>query len=278
MALFGRKDDPKKLWEQFFKMVLKYDWDKALDLLNSLKELEPQNAQVHIKLAEVLQRKGDKSRAVAAYHKAARFLVDMINMQKALAIYKLILRLNPSDNEAIERSRELMQELGMAPSTGHASPAEPAQKPSARKGRSLEEALAAHPVFSVLSAGEARALTEKAKHLKADAGQDVIKENEPGDSVFIIKNGTAKVSTNMLGQLYDLAVLGEGDFFGEIGFLSGMPRTATVTAVGPMEVLEIDRDLLSSLIDMNPQVLERLAETSRMRTQDTLDKIQGDQE
>ncbi len=276
MALFGKTDDPKKLWEQFFKVVLKYDWDKALSLLEKLRSLEPQNAQVHIKLAEILQRKGDNPRAVKAYHTAARFLVDMINMQKALAIYKLILRLNPDDEEALEKSRQIMHELGMVPTEAQRS--EPPAKPKeAKPGKSIKEALAEHPVFSALSVDEIKDLSEKSVYHEFSNGQSIIKENDPGDSVFIIKSGSARVTTTMLGQTYELAILGEGDFFGEIGFLSGMPRTATVTAVEPTHVMEIDRELMSSLIDANSGILERLAETSRMRTQSTLDTIQGEE-
>jgi tetratricopeptide (TPR) repeat protein len=274
MGLFGRKDDPKSIWEHFFKVVLKYDWDKALELLEELKKLEPQNAQVYIKLAEVLQRKGDKPSAVAAYHRAARFLVDMVNMQKALAVYKMILRLSPDDTQAQERAREIMHELGLVP----AGPPAVSDPQTERPPRSIEEAINAHPVFSALEAEEIADLEEKANRLRFDPGQEVIRENDTGDSVFIISSGTARVTTTMFGQSYELAVLGNGDFFGEIGFLSGMPRTATVTAASPLEVIEIDRDLMNAMVDANPVVLERMAETSRMRTQDTLGKIQGEQE
>jgi len=273
MGLFGRKDDPKSIWEHFFKVVLKYDWDKALELLEKLKKLEPQNAQVHIRLAEVLQRKGDTPRAVAAYHQAAVFLVEMLNMQKALAIYKMILRLNPDDAQAQESARTIMDELGMAP----ASSLSPSAQETGRASRGIEEALSTHPVFSALDEDEIADLTDKANRLNFEPGQAVITENDTGDSVFVISSGSARVTTNMFGQTYELAVLEGGDFFGEIGFLSGLPRTATVSAATQLEVLEIDRDLMNAMVDANPLVLERMAETSRMRTQDTLDRIQGDQ-
>lgn len=266
-------DEPKKLWEAFFKSVLKYDWESALEKIGKLRELEPENAQVYIKLGDVLQRKGDKAGAVSAYHKAAAYMTDYINTQKALAIYKVILRLNPSDTIASEKTKALMKELGMDADDREQQTAAPKENP--RQTRSLSEAFAKHPVFSAISPDDVSALPTRADKLTFGDGEIVIKEDEPGESIFVITRGSAKVNSTMLGKTYELATLQEWDFFGEVGFLSGLPRTATVIAEGPLEVLEIGRGLLEEIIEKNSGVLEKLVETSQSRTMSNVEKMKG---
>ena len=96
-------------------LVMKNDWKKSLALIENLKQLEPDNPQVHMKMGDVLQRTGDKEAAVPAYHLAAKCLVQGEDYSKALAIYKIILRLNPGDEEAVARSHELMGGTPEAP-------------------------------------------------------------------------------------------------------------------------------------------------------------------
>ena len=48
--------------------------------------------------------------------------------------------------------------------------------------------------------------------------------------------------------------LAEGDFFGEISLLSGRPRSATITAAAPCELLELDREAFDRVCAQHPRV------------------------
>ena len=87
-------DDPQVLWEQFFKAAVKSDWKKSMVLIIQLQELDPGNPQVFMKHGDILQRTGDSDSAIEAYHKAALGHMEIGETQKALAIYKIIMRLN----------------------------------------------------------------------------------------------------------------------------------------------------------------------------------------
>ncbi len=65
--------------------------------------------------------------------------------------------------------------------------------------------------------------------------EDLIKEDTPGDSIYILARGNVKVSA----KDEVLAILGAGSVFGEMSVLNGEPRTATITAESPVTVLRM---------------------------------------
>lgn len=105
--------------------------------------------------------------------------------------------------------------------------------------------------------------------------QHVIEEGDAGDSMYIIKSGSTRVVAHMLGRELELAVLGEGDVFGEVGFLTGRPRTAAVIASGPLQVYEISRLDIERLIEINPDIIARIEDFYETRVRDTINKIKS---
>ena len=112
------------------------------------------------------------------------------------------------------------------------------------------------------------------KHLKRDALQrladqvrvihfsdghkirDVTRDTAPVDGLYIIKSGVAKVSKPSESWEAEavLAILGRGSCFGEIGLLDGLPPSANVTALEPMECLFLARDDFFSALEENPEI------------------------
>ena len=103
--------------------------------------------------------------------------------------------------------------------------------------------------------------------------EKVIEEGDSGDSMYIIKSGKAKVVAHLLGKEIELAILQEGDMCGEVAFLTGRPRTASIIADGPVEVYEVSRVQLESIIDRNPEILGRLESFYESHVQDTIKKV-----
>src|SRR3989339_474566 len=101
----------KEHWELYFDAVRNKNWQKAVDSLNAILKTEPKNPRVHLKIGDVFQKKGDISRAVSAYQQSAWLLMKDGYMQKSLAVFKVILRLDPNNAEAIKSAKELMMEI-----------------------------------------------------------------------------------------------------------------------------------------------------------------------
>src|SRR6266498_2986975 len=110
------------------------------------------------------------------------------------------------------------------------------------------------PLFAGLGPAELRELEEAMRPQTFAAGDVICREGEPGDSLFVVVEGFARV---MLHDR-DVARLRRGDVIGEMSLVSGEPRSATVVAAVPTTALELSREDVASLIARRPQILENL--------------------
>ena len=100
-------------------------------------------------------------------------------------------------------------------------------------------------------------------------GEAVIEEGMEGDSMFILVRGVAQVSISKNGALIRVGSLRAGDCFGEMSFLTGEPRTATVRAEKDCEVLEISKSVMGELLRESPECLEQLSALLAQRKMET---------
>ena len=96
-------------------------------------------------------------------------------------------------------------------------------------------------------------------------GGDIVKEGEPGDAMYILIHGAARVSHQIDGQELNIALLGPGDYFGEWSVLTGAPRTATVTTLSHVQAIRIDREQLLGFIQKYPEVRDRIDQIAHNR-------------
>jgi ATP-binding cassette subfamily B protein len=80
----------------------------------------------------------------------------------------------------------------------------------------------------------------------------VVHEGDPGDRFYVVVRGRVAVEK---GDARRVAVLEDGDYFGEIALLKQVPRTATVRTLSPCVLLSLGRDKFSSLISRDRGVL-----------------------
>jgi cAMP-dependent protein kinase regulator/CRP/FNR family cyclic AMP-dependent transcriptional regulator/cGMP-dependent protein kinase 2 len=104
---------------------------------------------------------------------------------------------------------------------------------------------------------------------KASPGEAILKVGEPGDAAYFVLGGKAVAGIPENGGYRSLSAMGPGDFFGEIGALTGSTRTANVVADEETEVMEVPGETLKSLMDLpemstliNSKLTERLGRTS----------------
>ena len=119
------------------------------------------------------------------------------------------------------------------------------------------EHLANVDLFKTL-AGDARVMLSRSadEHLFA-AGESIVRQNDEGDSMFVILSGQARVVLEPSGQ--EVATIPAGGFFGEMSMLTGDKRTATVKAIVDTNVLEIEARDFRELAVANPGLLEHIS-------------------
>jgi cAMP-dependent protein kinase regulator len=104
------------------------------------------------------------------------------------------------------------------------------------------------------------------RYRRLEAGSVVFAQGDPGDFMYIVLEGRVAVSRQEKGRrggrkggrLTVLAELGRGDFFGEMALVSGNPRLASVTALTPVVLMPVDRDLFIGKARENPEVARHL--------------------
>jgi len=93
-------------------------------------------------------------------------------------------------------------------------------------------------------------------------GDVIVKQGEPGDTFYIIKEGVAVCSQkNNKGVDKEVAVLKSGDYFGEIALLTKGPRRASVTARGDLSLLSLDQKTFNRVMGPVKDTLNRNIET-----------------
>jgi CRP-like cAMP-binding protein len=110
-------------------------------------------------------------------------------------------------------------------------------------------------------------LAERARFLEYGPGQAVVRQGEPGHTLFLVASGevSVRVKPDAGASEKEVARLGRGALFGEMSVLTGDPRTATVVALGDAALLRVDRDAFEHILSRQPELAQRLAEVIAQR-------------
>jgi len=112
--------------------------------------------------------------------------------------------------------------------------------------------------FDKFSDDDLERLVRSAHHISQSVPWPLIHEQTPSDSCYILLSGEVGV---YVGR-DRIAVLGPGEVIGESALRRGELRSATVTTIGPAEVLRIERDDLARLLDEMPALRETMDATA----------------
>ncbi len=121
------------------------------------------------------------------------------------------------------------------------------------------------PLFTGLNKTSMGLLMSKVRLRTFAAGAVIIRERDPGDSLYMIRNGTVKISKWIGDRERVLAYLRDGTYFGEMALISNEPRSATITALTKVEVAQMMRDDFHALLQEHPELLSKVQETIRQR-------------
>jgi CRP-like cAMP-binding protein len=120
-------------------------------------------------------------------------------------------------------------------------------------------------LFAELDERELASIAAVAKTRRYAKDDAVFHADESGDVFYLIREGQVKVTmTSPEGKEIILSVLGVGDFFGEMSLFDNAPRSATVIATEPLEVVSIWRSDFLHILGDNFSITQKvLAELSR---------------
>jgi hypothetical protein len=289
-------------------LVARKSYAKALELIQAQLGRRPRDDRLRLQQADVLIAAGREKEAAAQLMALADEQAADGFAAKAIAILKRIEKIAPGRQDVEDRLAHLIQEKvrhapGARPAAASPAPEfgleefDPAAEPPAAEAPPVPDAddfegldyiaaaepesapappeerraFVSTPLFEGFSQEELVAVIHGLKLLTFGPGDILVAEGGPGDSLFILASGTVKAFVrNSKGHYVKVNELGEGAFFGEIAVLTGKPRTATLTAASPCEVLELDRATLDTITASHPRVREILKEFHEQRAQDTV--------
>ena len=122
-------------------------------------------------------------------------------------------------------------------------------------------------IFRELSNDQLAEIWSRAKIHNLRRGEILVRQNAPSDSVYVVVSGRFEVWVE--GQKSAINEIGVGEPIGEIGFFSGVPRTATIIAARDSVVLELDRASFDDVAREVPAIYQTLLRALARRLADS---------
>jgi cAMP-dependent protein kinase regulator len=220
------------------------EWRKALECFQNHCAKETGDFRSQLKVAELLERLGQKKDAVQMYRRVAEGYAHDGFLLQAISINKMILRIDPSSQDVHHRLAQLYAER-------------------IRETKPLRP-FPYIPLFSELDERELQSFLPFIQSKTLQEGSLICQEGERGDSLFVIGRGEVSIMKRTPeGKEISVRNLREGNFFGEFGFFIDQKRHATVKTTIECEILEISRNALNKMMETHPrlnQVLQTLFE------------------
>jgi ABC-type multidrug transport system fused ATPase/permease subunit len=127
--------------------------------------------------------------------------------------------------------------------------AAPSQTAEAEIGR-----LRAVPVFADLPEDAIAAIAAQARPETCEAGQDVVRQGERADRMYVVDEGAFDVLVGPPGSERTVATLASGDVLGESALLAGAPRNATIRAATPGRLFSLTAEDFRAVLERHPSV------------------------
>jgi len=97
--------------------------------------------------------------------------------------------------------------------------------------------------------------SDRYRHHQIRAGATLCQEGDFGDTMYLVVTGQVEIAKRVIqGADKVIAILGAGQYAGELSLLTGAKRSATIRALEDTEVIEIDQDAFIQLLHDQPQV------------------------
>jgi CRP-like cAMP-binding protein len=172
-----------------------------------------------------------------------------------------IIEIEPPDHSPILAEVEEVDELELAD-------IEEIPLPEPRVlGAAAARALAATPLFAGLPSDTLESIVENLSLVSLEKGEHLFREGDPGDATYVVVEGEVAVQAEGPPRV-EMQRLGAGAFLGEVALMTDQPRSATVTALSPAELLRIDRGTLARVLEHHGDLLRSVLRFVRDRLVD----------
>jgi len=132
------------------------------------------------------------------------------------------------------------------------------------------EALKRTELFAQLGDAELRRIARLLRERRLSANQALFRQGDAADSLYIVVSGRLRVSAmDRAGREKVLAFIGRGELVGEMGVLSGEPRSATAVASTDVELLQLRKGDFDALVTTNVDLMRDLARSVVQRREAT---------
>src|SRR5439155_18524682 len=131
--------------------------------------------------------------------------------------------------------------------------------------RSLNNHLRAVPLFASLDDEFVEHLRQHVELVSYNQSQVICKEGDDADAFYLIRSGMVRVSNALPGGDMVRTYLSRGDYFGEIGLLRSIKRTATCAALDAVDVVKIPASEFNLMLEKFPDVRAQLEPVAEAR-------------
>ncbi len=264
--------------------------------LENYPQLSTQTIPIHLTLGKLYERTGDKKAAVQEFVIVALCYAEHGQIIKAMAAAQLVVRIDPKNEEILDRLEELYFQRGTVSESqlqdyqesiknieelqsGQQEPAAPATDMVENEGTSttsvdatadIMHSLKQIPLLAKLSVSELRGILANSTLCDFAANEPIITGGNVQRSLFVILQGSVKV----FGKDKDrrntfLAALKAGSSFGEFALFGRIDPNLSVIVEQTCRILEIPREIVLKLAKTRPHVTETLKHLFRRRVLDT---------
>ena len=242
---------------------------------------------VHLTLGKLYERAGENASAVQEFAKVALYYADHGQIVKAIAAAQMIVRIEPENDDILERLRELyfmrravsedqLADYHESLTTLDALQPEREAFLDAALREAQEDApdvirlLKKVPLLEKLSVSELRGLYEHSELRAFAPNEAVLTRGNARRSLFVILRGRVKIfGKDKEHRPVYLATLETGNSFGEFALFGKVDPNLSVTADHSSALLEIPRELVLKLAKTRPAITQFLKELFKQRILDT---------
>jgi CRP/FNR family transcriptional regulator, cyclic AMP receptor protein len=138
---------------------------------------------------------------------------------------------------------------------------------------SVSDALRQVPLFAELAPEQLQSLSKELTEEQFPAGTRIFSPGDASTSLYLIREGKVKVVLPGAAEEVVLAILGDGDFFGELSICDGRPRSAGVVALESTSTYVLPREAFLRFIETHPPAATHVLSVLACRLRETSERL-----